>query len=153
MNDRRKADAEVYHKLATAARARMESARQLEWRISFSVWTLFVAGIALVLTGKAGSPSLGLTITGTVLAGVLAFLYLWLWLPYIGDSLRRDNMNSYWWETHLEKALHTRRPPHLRPREHWATAYDAAPDHESGIQSNPKREIRKDWHTMQWMQT
>ena len=153
----------LYHKLAERAWNRFESHRRVEWRICFGVWTALGAGVIAVLTSGSWAPGLvDILVAAVVGAVILAACCCW-WLPRLGESLSRDNWNSYYWETHLFRELVDKPsgiskalPEVLQPPKYdgdtWPSAFDDDPNMVGGKAHGVPRELPKKWHTVQWLQ-
>jgi len=160
MNDQPNGSAEqradLYHKLAEGAWNRLESHRRIEWRTFLALWATFGIGSGIVLSADAWVPGIvDIVVAFFVVLGILIGSWLW-WLPYLSKSLYRDNWLSYYWETHVEKALGPGRPGLLLPPEvdgdSWPSAFDDDPNKVHGNSEGSERRIPTRWHTVQYVQ-
>ncbi len=141
--------------LCRLSRERFESRRQMEWRASVAVWSVFGAGSGFILAAKDWQPSFYLGVAGCLVALLIVVSYGYWWLPYLTREAQRESRQSYYWETWLQKVSIGRLLPlHLQPETRsghseteWPTAFDEDPDNltgKSGI--SEKRRIKKGWH-------
>jgi len=117
---------------------------------------MFGVGSGVVISADAWSPGVvEIVVAVIIVAIVLVGCWIW-WLPYLSMSLRRDNWLSYYWETHIEKALGPARPEFLRPPpmdgDTWPSAYDEDPNEVCGNPNDSDRKLPMKWHKVQWAQ-
>lgn len=107
--------AELAFKLAGQAWDRFKDRREIEWKTTIGIWTLFGAAAATVLVSNTWQPTWFAFIAGIILGFSIVFIYRIIWQPYIAESHRRDQLTSYFWESVLQKVTGERFPEHLEP--------------------------------------
>jgi hypothetical protein len=88
--------ADLYYKLAQSAQARFNSRRDVEWKVTIALWTLFGAAAGAVVTARFWTPEKWqVIILSAVVLGILGY-YRFRWLPYLALTFSRDQRTSYY---------------------------------------------------------
>jgi hypothetical protein len=115
MNSETERLATFYLELAKTAQSRFDSRRDIEWKVTVALWTLFGAATAAVITSRVWSAPLLLVVFLTMGVFVVVLLYGLWWLPYLAKSFRRDQRTSYYWESGVQLLTGTKLPLNLDP--------------------------------------
>ena len=119
--------AELYRSLADRGWQRFNSRREVEWKISFALWTALGASIVLLLQKPVGPTPAWWFVVGAAAAVVG---YVFVWTPWLQKANERDQKTSYYWESAVEHVLGERTPCELRPGRpghKWRRFEDPAP--------------------------
>ena len=100
MGEKEKAD--VYAKLAELAWLRFNSRRDIEWKSAVGIWSAFGAATLGVFASSATFTWLAFVITIFIVLTII-WVYGWLWLPYIAEAMRRDQLVTYFWESGIQR--------------------------------------------------
>ena len=100
LTDKERAD--VYAKLADLAWLRFNSRRDIEWKSAVGIWSAFGASTLGVFASSATFTWLAFVLTLIAVAAII-FVYGWFWLPYIAETMRRDQLVSYFWESGIQQ--------------------------------------------------
>lgn len=154
--------ATLYAKLAESARDRFKSRRDLEWRVTIGLWTLFGGGAGVAITARTWVPGLWEIVFAGICSTIVVAVYVITWIPWINKSHRKDSATSYYWESGVVLMLshfideHKELPPHLHPPKNnddlWPRMSDASPGNVGGAANGVPREITGTLHRAQWLQ-
>lgn len=101
--------------LAEAARARFESRRDMEWRVSLALWSAFGAGFIGVLAAKSWNPTLVEAGIALLLSVVVIAVYYYLWHKYLNDRGQREIHQQVFWQSFIQKELGQVLPEYIQP--------------------------------------
>jgi hypothetical protein len=163
LDEKRLRTAELYAKLAESARSRFDSRRNLEWRMSIGLWTLFGGAAGVVLTARTWAPGPWEVLLSLFFSAVVICVYRWIWMRWINDAHRRDGYVAYYWESGIRLCIrslsldhHKDLPTHLEPpndgTDSWPAMKDTDPDKVRGNANGESRQIPQELHRAQKVQ-
>lgn len=148
--------AELYSSLAESARARFDSRRNLEWKVSIGLWTLFGGAAGVVLTARTWTPGWAEATASLALACMVFYIYATTWISWVNETHRRDSETAYFWESGVRHCIgkvlgeHADLPPYLEPHrdagDPWPRMSDADPGKIYGNPNKKERTLGKGWH-------
>jgi hypothetical protein len=105
---------EYYSKLAKSAWDRYQSRRDVEWKVTLGMHTLFAAATlgAATLNWPVGIAGILFALGFSV---AVLLVYGLLWAPYMAETARRDQLTCYYWESGIHSLLKRKIPPFLDP--------------------------------------
>jgi hypothetical protein len=105
----------LYLELAKSAQGRFHSRRNVEWKVSIGLWTLF-GGATAGLLGAASwtPPTWSVIILVLVIVGILG-VYKIKWLAFLAETFKRDQRTAYYWESGVQLLLGKKVPQNLDP--------------------------------------
>jgi hypothetical protein len=97
--------ANLYLELAKSAQGRFNSRRDVEWKVTVALWTMYGAACGAVI-GTEKIVALKLAI-GLVILVALAIVVLYglVWLRFLAKEFKRDQRTSYYWESGVQLIL------------------------------------------------
>lgn len=115
MDDQAVRIAHCYMELAKSARERFDSRREVEWKVTVALWTIFGAATGAAITARVWVPAWWLVILISIFVIILVLTYRTMWLRYMAEAFRRDHLTSYYWESGVQMVICKRLPYNLDP--------------------------------------
>jgi hypothetical protein len=100
--------AKLYLELAKSAQGRFDSRRDVEWKVTVALWTLYGAASAAAIGVERISAPAWQMAAVTLVALVIVVVYGVLWLPFLAKEFKRDQRTSYFWESGVQSLLSTK---------------------------------------------
>lgn len=143
---------EAFAKLANSAQARFDSRRDIEWKMTIALWTLFAAAAGAGIGARSWNPGVfDIVGIGSISMLVVGVYWGW-WIPYLIETFKRDQQTSYYWESAIQETLAGSLPdfldPSADPNLNWVR-YPNRPD--INTKSGDQRRIVRSMRSQFWI--